>query len=151
MASSPPGAFSNLRAKSPHYYEDVDPRFSDVNAEPIPASLAPARPPKTPDNPTHLGGAERSPNGSEISQFTSVSQRGVNPAWSHDARNMPTRRPVGGGSNKDDVLLQNNPDFQIPGMKMPGRSGYGRTGGQGLAGLPSASQADGMGGRYPAA
>ena len=159
---------------SPHYYEDVDPRFSDVNAEPLPPSLKPGRPskyqtpggllPRTP-NDDHSADVEggRSPAGSEVSHYTSVSQRGVNPQWlpgREDTMNMPTRgpsrKPVPGGRSNADVLLQTNPDFNLPGMKPPGRGGYatqgfGANGPGGLGKVPSASQIGGMsgGGRYP--
>ncbi len=175
-------ATSQLRPRRPssHYYEDVDPRFSDVNIDPspplpdhqhqqptLPASLIPSagagavassarylQPtqgiPPTASDETLQDGA-RSPNGSEASHFTSVSQRGVNPRWrpgSEDLRSMPPassmRKPVqgmpGAPSRERDtnVLLQHNPDFEIPGMRPPGRGPGGgggpRGGGGGLGG-----------------
>jgi len=75
----------------------------------------------------------RSPAESERSNFTSVSQRGVNPKW-NDARNgygapMPTRRPAP-QPQRNDLLLNSNPDFQLPG----GRGGRGGPPGRGRAG-----------------
>jgi len=89
----------------------------------------------------------RSPAESEASNFTSVSQRGVNPNWrpgypgevgnfgpgSAPAYGLPgvMRKPVGMGmqarqeqQNKKDLLFAGNPDFEIPGMG-PNRSGRG--------------------------
>ncbi|KAF7510584.1 hypothetical protein GJ744_006196 [Endocarpon pusillum] len=154
------------RRSSSHYYEDVDPRFSEVhiNATPLPdqeptlpISLLPGGPsalnrqlaprpgagllqPNPSDE--NLQDGARSPTGSETSHFTSVSQRGVNPRWrtgGEDMRGMPSgppgppsamRRPVpanagyGGPTRENrDVLLQGNPDFEVPGMGPPGRSG----------------------------
>ena len=181
----------------------MDPRFSDINADPplpdqpspLPSSLTPggsliARPPppqpardflNTPSDENLQDGA-RSPTGSEISHYTSVSQRGVNPRWrpvGEDQRNMPPpnsmRKPiptsasgvgsgigggVGPGPPRDtDVLLQNNPDFEIPGMRPPGKnlgtsrggsSGAPMRGGMGMQ-PPSVSPGNGLTGvgRYP--
>jgi len=89
----------------------------------------------------------RSPAESEISNFTSVSQRGVNPNWrpgypgevgNFGPASAPTygqpgimRKPVGMGmqarqeqQNKKDLLFAGNPDFEIPGMG-PNRRGRG--------------------------
>ena len=97
----------------------------------------------------------RSPAESETSNFTSVSQRGVNPNWrpgvdgqgafgSYAPGPGPAgvpyggatgvgRKPVGGGSReaqmKREVLLTGNPDFEIPGMGAPRRVGGGGGGG----------------------
>lgn len=118
-----------------HYYEDVDPRFAEPPA-PVPAPLAPGYPQN--NNGTQnlrplqpmgleanssyedLQSGARSPAESERSNFTSVSQRGVNPRWNgngYGAAPMP-RRPV---PRQDDMLLNSNPDFSIPG----GRGGRG--------------------------
>lgn len=79
----------------------------------------------------------RSPAESETSNFTSVSQRGVNPNWRPGAdpqgafgQYAPGRKPVGGNPAvreqqiRRDVLLSGNPDFEIPGMG-PARRGRG--------------------------
>lgn len=168
------------------YYEDVDPKFAlDETAPPlplpipeqhqhrVPSTLTPRplgaqyRPDSLALPPSHsyedLPGA-RSPAESETSNFTSVSQRGVNPNW----------RPGNGGEfnsfgpirrlpNRDqqmrrDVLLAGNPDFEIPGMGPPARMGPrgGRGGGGMMRGpppqrLPPPGTFDGSSadGRYP--
>jgi hypothetical protein len=100
-----------------------------------------------------LASGQRSPgNNSESSHFTSVSQRGVNPAWG------APRRPH--GPSREDVLLDGNPDFSLP----PGRGGFrGRGRGRGMPGsgfgsgrsgsLPGSLGAPGFGdmggGAYP--
>ncbi|KAL6795099.1 SUR7/PalI family domain-containing protein [Trichoderma sp. SZMC 28012] len=94
------------------YYEDVDPRFDQT----------PRTPPRrqTPP-PLHIqevgyddmrGGPDgtRSPAESEHSNFTSISQRGINPQWSPQPP-MPQRRPV---QQRHDMILD-NPDFRLPG------------------------------------
>lgn len=77
----------------------------------------------------------RSPTGSDTSHFTSVSQRGINPNW---------RPPQSGGflgpgsagapstasgmqRRREDVILNANPDFSLPGLR-GGRTGRGRGG-----------------------
>jgi len=175
------------------YYEDVDPRFAS-DPEPVPPlpSMPLNRPIQeeshvpppllTPGQPNQyrpdsmslpqtnsyedLPGA-RSPAESEASNFTSVSQRGVNPNW----------RPGNGGEFsslgparrrehqvKRDVLLAGNPDFEIPGMGGPGRTGGNRGRGGGGAGMrgapmmmdvgprripPASAVGAGADGRYP--
>ncbi|SZF00553.1 unnamed protein product [Blumeria hordei] len=63
-----------------------------------------------------------SPAESEYSNFTSVSQRGVNPQWNGDTTGelkdpkynrdpVPIRKPT---QQRNDVLLSGNPDFSIP-------------------------------------
>lgn len=61
----------------------------------------------------------RSPAESERSNFTSVSQRGVNPKW--NPQNGPggfgqpmNRRPPGPPQRNNDILLDTNPDFGLP-------------------------------------
>lgn len=129
------------------YYEDVDPRFAAEAELPpllpnehggLPPALAAGpqqqrsyndespdslqiRPPPLTNSYEDLPGA-RSPAESETSNFTSVSQRGVNPNWrpgyGGDFNNLPpARRP----SNTQARLLDANPDFQLPGMGPPGR------------------------------
>ncbi|UNI24220.1 regulator of ime2 [Purpureocillium takamizusanense] len=102
---------------APHnanYYEDVDPRFA-----------APTRPNNAPPPPAEhdyddvraAAGGSRSPAESERSNFTSISQRGVNPRWNPNHPPMPQqRRPVPQHQQRQDMLL-NNPDFQLPGNR----------------------------------
>jgi hypothetical protein len=128
------------------YYEDVDPRFAAEaelppplpNQQSLPPALAAGpqqqrgyhdespdslqiQPPPLTNSYEDLPGA-RSPAESETSNFTSVSQRGVNPNW----------RPGYGGefnqfgpprrqSNTQARILDANPDFQLPGTGPPGR------------------------------
>lgn len=114
------------------YYEDMDPRFAQPagpNAGgPLPPSGSRGRrtPPPiqvndgaAPDYDDIPQGA-RSPAESEKSNFTSISQRGINPRWNPPASSLmpgygqqppPQRRPV---PNRNDVLLNNNPDFELP-------------------------------------
>lgn len=168
------------------YYEDVDPRFA-ADPEPmppmppnphqagVPSLLTPGQP--ADQRPDSLGplpqtnsyedlpGA-RSPAESETSNFTSVSQRGVNPNWRPGAGGEfgsfgpPIRRRD--PQMKRDVLLAGNPDFEIPGMAPPSRpSPHGRGGPSGMRGggmmlgtprIPPASAIGaGADGRYPMA
>lgn len=68
----------------------------------------------------------RSPAESERSNFTSVSQRGVNPRWNPAMgpggfnAPMTNRRPVPPPSQRNEILLNSNPDFELPGVR-PGR------------------------------
>ncbi|MCJ1228162.1 hypothetical protein MMC12_004823 [Toensbergia leucococca] len=156
-----------------NYYEDVDPRFADP--EPLPqstnqvhSSLMPGhlhdqqQPYSRGTSPSHLNPSSsydsiqegaRSPAASDGSQFTSVSQRGVNPDWRPPPNQVPgmgmggvpNRRPV---QQQRDVLSQ-NPDFEIPGL--------GRGSGRGARGGRIPGMIQGMGGgppggsRYPGA
>ena len=80
----------------------------------------------------------RSPAASEASNFTSISQRGVNPDWRPPpgqgypvgAGGVPNRRPVPQHQQRD-VLLAGNPDFELPGAGRGGRGGSARGGGFG--------------------
>ena len=167
------------------YYEDVDPRFASdpepmpsgpPGGHPIPQLLTPGggqyhgespdsftnRPPPMTNSYEDLPGA-RSPAESEDTNFTSVSQRGVNPNWRPGQPGefnslAPMRRPPPAQAQaRRDVLLAGNPDFEIPGMGPPGRRG-GRGGGGGFRGgmgggpgrLPPASgMGMGIDGPYP--
>ncbi|KAH0497150.1 hypothetical protein TgHK011_004479 [Trichoderma gracile] len=95
------------------YYEDVDPRFDQTVHTP------PRR--QTPPPPLQLNAVDyedirgpasgtRSPAESEHSNFTSISQRGINPQWSPQPP-VPQRRPV---QQRHDMILD-NPDFKLPG------------------------------------
>lgn len=109
------------------YYEDIDPRFD--GGEPSqsghvgPMLHAPLHEPVYEDVHAVVGGA-RSPAESERSNFTSISQRGVNPRWEPQPpmpnQGPPARRPVQMKQQRQDVLLNNNPDFQLPGARGQG-------------------------------
>jgi hypothetical protein len=95
-----------------------------------------------------LAEGQRSPAAlSEVSHYTSVSQRGVNPAW----QGRPRRH--GPKQSREDVLFDTNPDFQLPSNRGPPRGrGRGRANfagmGPGRAGsLPG--NIGGMGGPPP--
>lgn len=141
------------------YYEDRDPRFDGPAAQTAHGNgnphLRPTEPidevvhtragggrspagserhhPTEPiyeDVHTTVGGA-RSPAESERSNFTSISQRGVNPRW-EPRPPMPNLGPPAARSpqmkqQRQDVLLNSNPDFQLPGSRGsgPNRSGPG--------------------------
>ncbi|KAK5742391.1 regulator of ime2 [Elasticomyces elasticus] len=115
------------------------------------------------DNPEssneNLPTGARSPGeGSEASHFTSVSQRPVNPNWRPQG---PPSAYGGPGSamgqttasaaqrRREDVILNANPDFSLPGMAPSRGRGRGR-GGMGRMGSPTAVNA-GLTpmGRYP--
>jgi hypothetical protein len=157
------------------YYEDVDPRFAaesdpappvQQTGAPKPASLTPGAAHGMRDMhlaPTRsyedLPGA-RSPAESETSNFTSVSQRGVNPDWRpggpEDAAGqfppLAMRKPMQAQvQQRRDVLLGNNPDFELP-IPRPGRGRGGSVGmgGGGMSRLPAPmSTFSAHGGRYP--
>lgn len=71
----------------------------------------------------------RSPAESDGAQsnFTSISQRGVNPRWQGDrgGGNFVPRRPVP-PRNDQAILLNSNPDFELPGAGPVGRGFVGR-------------------------
>ena len=133
-----------------NYYEDVDPRFADqVNNEPpsLPSALAPGGPsgelrPKTSFD--DLPEGARSPATSEISHYTSISQRGINPRW-----RPPEVEANVKAQKRRDVLLGNNPDFELPTTR-----GRGKPGGGGRMPIPAMPPmpdplAGDSGGRYP--
>ena len=157
---------SHKRYNSSDYHEDVDPRFVEPASNPqpnspMPSSLMPGHYPSTSniDNSTsHLQPSDsyesiqdgaRSPATSDNSNYTSISQRGINPAWRPENQGagmamggVPNRRPV---QQQRDMLLT-NPDFELPGAGRGGRGGFqggrgGRMPGQGPGVMPS--------GRYP--
>ncbi|PNP37268.1 hypothetical protein TGAMA5MH_10837 [Trichoderma gamsii] len=99
-----------------NYYEDVDPRFDQTahtppgrRTPPPPIRLQPATEVDYEEMRAAAGGT-RSPAESEHSNFTSISQRGINPQWNPPP--MPTRRPV--QQQRQDLILD-NPDFRLPG------------------------------------
>lgn len=111
----------------------------------------------------------RSPGAaSDTSHFTSISQRGINPMWRPGPGEMGMGR--GGPSygyapqrgpprpRQEDVVLEANPDFSIPGVAAPGRGrnigARGRGGFSGPARAPPAATpgiglGSAAGGRYP--
>lgn len=147
-----PTAIGNKRASADNYYEDVDPRFAEPaaasNLSPNSApnyarvnnpnqNLRPIQPP-----PMGLDGSssyedlhagQRSPAESDRSNFTSVSQRGVNPRWNDGGYAPMPRRPV---PQQNDILLNSNPDFMLPGGR--GR-GFPRGGRGGAGTVPSSA------------
>lgn len=152
-----------------NYYEDVDPRFAEQpstnnSMAPPPLAIAPgyAANGNSSGSLQPMGGLDgnnsyediqsgsRSPAESERSNFTSVSQRGVNPRWNGNQNGygppMPNqgRRP-NNAPQRNDLLLNSNPDFQLPG----GRGG--RNGGAGRARGPGQIPGGGMvpGSAYP--
>ena len=159
------------------YYEDVDPRFA-VESDPapplpvqqgaahLPGSLIPGVPHGMHEVPIARTGSyedlpgARSPAESETSNFTSVSQRGVNPNWKPggpgDAAGQyppqSMRKPMQAQvQQKRDVILGSNPDFELP-IPRPGRGRGGSvgTGGGGINQIPTPmSTFTAHGGRYP--
>ncbi|KAK1454300.1 hypothetical protein CCUS01_10594 [Colletotrichum cuscutae] len=121
------------------YYEDVDPRFADApapapaqRAGPPPGLQVPLPAPNMYDD-AHADAGARSPGAeSDLSNFTSISQRGVNPRWNPAppmpgyGQPMPPRRPV--QQRRQDMLLNNNPDFELPGSRLGPPSRAGGTG-----------------------
>ncbi|KAI4143834.1 MAG: hypothetical protein L6R39_004428 [Caloplaca ligustica] len=111
-----------------------------------------------PEN-THDGGS-RSPAVSDGSNYTSISQRGINPAWQPPPQDrvamgmggVPNRKPIG---EQRDVLLATNPDFELPIQgSRPGTAGGGgrpraASRGQRQPGMIP-GMGEGPGGRYPA-
>jgi hypothetical protein len=122
------------------YYEDVDPRFeSGPSAQNASSSLHPPLPPSDSyEDIREIPQGARSPAESDKSTFTSISQRGVNPRWNAPPPFPPPnqsggygmtaipRRPVGPSTNE--VLLNSNPDFELPTVRTTPQ----RAGGQGL-------------------
>ncbi|KAF2160273.1 hypothetical protein M409DRAFT_29362 [Zasmidium cellare ATCC 36951] len=100
-------------------------------------------------------GARSPAEGSEASHFTSISQRGINPAWRPGPGSAPPgQASIFAGSSasavqrrKEDVILNANPDFALPGM---GR-GHGRGRGRGGTLPPPSLTGGGLtpAGRYP--
>ncbi|KAJ2903729.1 pH-response regulator protein palI/RIM9 [Zalerion maritima] len=115
------------------YYEDVDPRFAEpatTSAGPNPpvstAMTHPSLAPVPLNIPTasstpyeELPAGARSPAESERSNFTSISQRGVNPRWNGGPPNPPimpnqvSRRPVPPRNPAGPDILNSNPDFEL--------------------------------------
>lgn len=115
--------------KETSYVEDVDPRFAEpsVVAPPLfrsTPSLAVLDTDQTYDS---IPEGARSPAESEHSTFTSISQRGINPRWPGNqpayqgmGMGIPERKPVP-QPQLNNILLDSNPDFQLPGSRAAGR------------------------------
>lgn len=115
------------------YYDDVAPRFEGAPQQPRSPvhHLHPQYaqyPPQHSDQPYEdvhatVGGA-RSPAESDHSNFTSISQRGVNPRWNGQGGGQPAMpRPSGAhraAQQRQDMILD-NADFQVPGSSRPRR------------------------------
>ena len=153
------GATGHRRVNSEdNYFEDVDPRFAEPPSALVPGPLQTSLPANNASNsqlhPTGLDGnssyediqeGARSPAQSERSNFTSVSQRGVNPRWNpHPGQPMPARRPVN-APERNDILLNSNPDFQLLG----GRGGFAGRGGRGRGPSPAPGASMVPGSAYP--
>lgn len=135
---SPTAAVHKRQDSGDNYYEDVDPRFAEqpqAGPAEVPALLSSGYPQNQGLRSLNVHGLDgsnsyedlhsgaRSPAASETSNFTSISQRGVNPRWNgpQNYAPMPTRRPV---QPQNDILFNSNPDFQLPGGR-GGRTGRG--------------------------
>ncbi|KAL8772961.1 MAG: hypothetical protein Q9209_001981 [Squamulea sp. 1 TL-2023] len=103
---------------------------------------------------THDAGA-RSPAVSDGSNYTSISQRGINPQWqpppdhTMGVSGLPNRKPVR-QQNQRDVFLNQNPDFELPIQGGRGPGGRLRSASRGqrepgmIPGMETAA-----GGKYP--
>lgn len=141
------------------YYEDVDPRFAQPSGPPVggaPGGGGGGGVPRgrsTPPPPIQINNGAmdyddipqgaRSPAESEKSNFTSISQRGINPRWNPPPPTlMPgfsgpsQRRPM---PNRNDVLLNNNPDFELPGLGGGPRGGGNNNRGPGGGMIPGSA------------
>ncbi|KAL8914355.1 MAG: hypothetical protein Q9171_000985 [Xanthocarpia ochracea] len=107
-----------------------------------------------PEN-THDAGA-RSPAVSDGSNYTSISQRGINPQWQPPPDHgmgmggLPNRKPVRQQHNQRDVLLNQNSDFELPiqGDRGPGGRLQSASRGQREPGMIPPMEPV-AGGRYP--
>ncbi|EEP81236.1 predicted protein [Uncinocarpus reesii 1704] len=113
MTRSPPA----LRPHPPSsYYEDLEPRFAlpitGVESTDVPSALVPGSSgePLTRSSYDDFPVGPRSPAASETSHFTSISQRGINPKW----RPPESETPKAKLQQRQDVLLNSNPDFALP-------------------------------------
>ena len=114
--------------------------------------------------------AQGSERASEASHFTSISQRPVNPNWrpgpgmggpgSAYAGGPPPSSASAAQRRREDVILNGNPDFSLPGVGLGGRGGGrggmmrgrggGGVGGRGARGsVPPPTVGLTPGGRYP--
>lgn len=118
-------------SKETSYVEDVDPRFAEPSVVAPPLFRSTPPPPELDTDQTYdsIPEGARSPAESEHSTFTSISQRGINPRWPGNqpayqgmGMGIPERRPVP-QPQLNNMLLDSNPDFQLPGSRTAGRGG----------------------------
>jgi hypothetical protein len=169
-----PSPYHARTGSGDHYYEDVDPRFVSPEAlnpsAELPASLTAGPEPvhsayhaQSPSEQAQhgiedMGDGTRSP-ASDMSHFTSVSQRGVNPNWQPPLPNPPANAPSHRRlphpraqqqrQQPRDVLTGNN-DFELPGVGRSRGDSNARAPGMIPSMAPAATAAGGGGGRYPA-
>lgn len=127
-----------------NYYEDIEPKFAAPQLpgsnDPVPSALVPGPPPiEIPISGSYedIPEGARSPAASDISHFTSISERGINPRWRPPP---PPNRMV--QQRRQDILLGDNPDFNL-------RAGRGRGGGIDRGGRMPALPSLRGDGRYP--
>lgn len=95
---------------------------------------------------------------SDVSNYTSISQRGVNPDWRLGPGEMTPPAPAPGGvlnrkplpQQQRDVLLQKNPDFEL-GSGLRGNRGGDRGGPRQPGQIPEMPAAGAERSRYPGA
>lgn len=81
------------------------------------------------DSNENLPAGMRSPTGSDTSHFTSISQRGINPAWRPGPGSYANGSTASAAQRRrEDVVLAANPDFSLPGLPST-RGGRARRGG----------------------
>ena len=99
----------------------------------------------------------RSPAESDVSNYTSISQRGVNPNWRPGPGEMmapgptpgvPNRRPL--PQQQRNVLLQGNPDFELE-SRSGGSDSANRAGQRQPGQIPGMPAAGAERSRYPGA
>lgn len=127
--SPPAGPLPPAPSSQNTYYEDVDPRFASDAVAPRPPLQGPVHDAKSYER-LYAEGA-RSPAESDRSNFTSISQRGVNPRWqppppmpNYQGQMQgppPPRRSL--PPRGQDMLLNTNPDFEIQGGRAAGGRG----------------------------
>lgn len=128
LPSKTPPPAAPAASDSGNYYEDVDPRFTEPPPRALQPGPAPLRDPmREPsyDDDMHAAAGSKSPAPSERSNFTSISQRGVNPRYQPPPPpggygQMPPRKPT----NQNGVnVLNDNPDFLLGPARRPGGGG----------------------------
>ncbi|KAH8703507.1 SUR7/PalI family-domain-containing protein [Talaromyces proteolyticus] len=155
MASSQPRDINtnptqHMRSGSgDHYFEDVEPRFAEVptaggsggSGSAVPSALMAGRPAgEIPPQSSSLnipgeqpmGEPPRSPAVSDISHtshFTSISERPINPHWQPPSPPpVPSNLRSAPQPRVQDMVLQGNPDFELPVAAGRGGPRYGRAG-----------------------